>query len=117
MLHGLKNTSTFFQSTISSLFHELQDAMIAWIDDFTVHAKSKSELVDHIENYFGVSSKHDLSLSAKSCLFYTKNVKWCGWIMDKEGYQLEKYGSQSKYGLSNKCGRDPSIRPLLPVDE
>lgn len=51
VLHGLKNASAYFQSTIPPLFDDIEHAMKAWIDDFTIHSKSEEELLDNLEKF------------------------------------------------------------------
>lgn len=88
MLHCLKNASAYFQFTTPPLFDELSDAIKAWIDDSTIHAKTESELMHHIENFFAICSKQNLRLSAQKCSIYTKKAKWCKRTSDNEVYQL-----------------------------
>lgn len=46
VIHGLNNASEYFQSTISSLFENEKQAMKALIDDFTLHTKTDTQLLD-----------------------------------------------------------------------
>lgn len=50
VLHGLKNASSYFQSTIPPLFDIMRYSMKAWIEDFTLHTHTELELVGHLEN-------------------------------------------------------------------
>lgn len=89
VLHGLENTSANFQFAIPPLFPELKDTMKAWSDDFIIHARTELELLNYLEKCFHVCSKYNLRLSAKKFLFYSKEVRWCGRIIDSEGYKLD----------------------------
>lgn len=89
VLHGLKNASAYFQSTIPPLFDEMKDAVKAWIDDFTIHCKTEDMLLENLEKFFRICTRHNLRVSAKKTVLYTKRVKWCGRIIDSEGYQLD----------------------------
>lgn len=75
MLHQLKNASAYFQSTIAPLFDKMKNAMKAWIDDFSIHAKTESNLLEHVEDFFKICDEHNLRLSAKKCSFYRKKEK------------------------------------------
>lgn len=48
--HGLKNESAYIPSTVPTLLIELIYVMKAWIDDFIIHAKTASELLNHLGN-------------------------------------------------------------------
>lgn len=78
VLHGLKNSTAHFQATIPPLFDELRQNLKAWWDDFTIHFQSENDSLDALGTFFAICKKHNLILSAKTCLFYLRKVKWCG---------------------------------------
>lgn len=51
VLYGLKNAAAYFQSAIPPLYDNLKNSIKAWIDDFVIHAKSKDDLLDHLEDF------------------------------------------------------------------
>lgn len=61
VLHGLKKASSYFQSTIPLLFEELKESMNAWIDDFTLHAKTEDKLISHGNTFFTICKKIQLT--------------------------------------------------------
>lgn len=85
----------YFQSTIPTLFEELKDAINAWIDGFIVHTKTEDDLTGHLDLFCATCAKYKLYLSAKKCEFYARRVKWCGRIIDSEGYQLDPRNIQA----------------------
>lgn len=50
VLHGFKNASAYFQSTIPPLFDDMKGAINAWIDYFTIHSKSEDDLLDNLKS-------------------------------------------------------------------
>lgn len=89
VLHELKHFAVYFQSTIPPLFDSMRHAMKACIDDFTLHIKTESQLIDHLEEFFNICSKHNLYLSAKSPCYISKKVKLCGRFIDSDRYKLD----------------------------
>lgn len=89
VLHGLKNATSHFQSTIPPLFSDIQEHMKSWVDDFSLHAKTETELLKALESFLSTCVRFNLTLSAKKCSFYSKSIKWCGRIIDSSGYQLD----------------------------
>ena len=88
-LPGLTNATSYFQSTVEPLFQELRSSMKAWLDDFNLHSKTETELLHLLERFFDICSTHNLFLSARKCEFFTKRVRWCGRVINKDGYQLD----------------------------
>lgn len=85
VLHGLKNASAYFESTIPPLFDKLTSAIKTWIDDSRIHCKTEKELLEHVEGFFEICNKHKIRLLAKKCSFHTKKVKWFGRVIDRNG--------------------------------
>lgn len=55
---------------------------MACIDGFTLHAKLKDGMLGQLDKVFEIYARYNLTLSAKTCEFYSKKVKWCGRIID-----------------------------------
>lgn len=49
VLHGLKNASAYFQSTIPPLLDHIKKEIKVWIDDFTTHAKFEQALLRYLK--------------------------------------------------------------------
>lgn len=89
VLHGLTNAVSHFQSSVEPLFAELRPNVKGWIDDFNLHDETEDSLLDKVEKFLYICDKHDLILSAKKCVFFKKEIKWCGRIIDGDGYRLD----------------------------
>lgn len=75
VLHGLQNSADYFHSTIPPLFDNMRHAIKPWIDDFTLHTGTESQLLEHLSKLCNMCSKHNLYLSAKTSVLYIKEVK------------------------------------------
>lgn len=60
VLHGLENASAFFLSTILLLLHTISHAIKAWTEKLALQTDTRSQLLDHLEEFFNISSKHSL---------------------------------------------------------
>lgn len=77
---------TYFQSTIPPLFDKRKSIIKAWNDVCTIHAKTESELAEHVKDFLKESDEHNLRIPAKKYSSYVKNEKWRGWVIDSSGY-------------------------------
>lgn len=89
VLHELKNASAYYQSTIPPLFDEMKHVFKAWIDDFILYAPTEMDLLQRLDEFFMICGKYNLRFSATKSVFFTRMVKWCGRIIDRDGYQLD----------------------------
>ena len=89
VLQGLTNAAPHFQSIIEPLFSELRSNMKAWLDDFNLFAKTEDELLNLLNQFFKICKKHNLFLSAKKCSFFAEEIKWCGRLINKNGYRMD----------------------------
>ena len=55
-LPGLPNSTSYFRSTIERLFAEFRGNVKAWLDNFSIHARSETGLLDHLETFFRICS-------------------------------------------------------------
>lgn len=98
VLQGLKNATSYFQSTVEPLFSNLRKHLKAWLDDFNLHGESENELLDYLEEFILTCKKYGLFLSAKKCTFFAKEIKWCGRIIDSSGFRMDPRNAE---GLKN----------------
>lgn len=89
VLQGLTNATCHFQGTVEPLFKELRSMLKAWLDDFTLHAKSEEELLEGLRKYFQICQRTGLFLSAKKNRYFKQSVRWCGRIITKDGYTMD----------------------------
>lgn len=100
VLQGLRNAVAHFQSSIAPLFHDLKHCLKAFPYDFNLFNDSIENQFLSLELFFSICDKHDLFLSAKKCKltcieFFLQEVKWCGRIIDKNGYHRNPTHLQS----------------------
>ena len=86
-LPGLTNATAHFQSTIEPLFKELRKNLKAWRDDFILHSHTEEELLRVLERFVEICAERELFLSAKKCLFFESELKWCGRTISGKGYR------------------------------
>eukprot|EP00171_Calliarthron_tuberculosum_P020891 IDg20891t1 len=89
VLQGLTNAVSHFQRSVEPLFASLRNCMKAWLDDFTGFARTESELLDMLEKFFKICMQRNLYLSARKSTLFTREVKWCGRIINKNGYKMD----------------------------
>lgn len=69
------------------------------IDDFIIHTKTESDLLQQLREFFEICRQHNLYLSTKKRSFYEKEVKWCGRIIDSPGYRKDPSNFQAMRNL------------------
>ena len=89
VLPGLANAAAHFQRSIEPLFSELRDSMKAWLDDFNLHAGTKSQLLDALAKIFAICERRSLYLSARKCVLFAREIKWCGRLVSGTGYKID----------------------------
>lgn len=91
---GVMNGGSNFSSRVEPCFQKIRDAyeidpFKAWLDDIVTHARTEDELIDKLEMFFKVCEEKNLKLSAKKCLFFLREVTWCGRIVDEDGVRFD----------------------------
>ena len=89
VLQGLTNAAAYFQSNIEPLFGELRDNLKAWLDDFNLHAPDEDTLLTKFARFLEICKERGLYLSAKKCVFFAPEIKWCGRIVSGDGYTMD----------------------------
>lgn len=89
MLQRLANSASHFQSSVEPLFNNIREILKAFLDDFSLHQKTESGLLEVMERFFELCEKYGLFLSPKKCPFFKKELKWCGIIRSKDGIKLD----------------------------
>ena len=98
VLPGLANATSHFQSTIEPLFSGLRNNMKAWLDDLILHAVNESTLLDKLEAFIEIFKSLNLFLSAKKCVLFSREIRWCGRVVSSAGYRMD---SAKVSGLRN----------------
>lgn len=89
VLHGFKNFSAYFHSTILPVFQDMPDAMKIRINDFIIHRKTEKQFISKLQNISSNCVKHNLVVSAQKFAFLVNFVIWCGRIIDSQGFEMD----------------------------
>ena len=89
VLPGLANAAAYFQSPVEPLLAELRGNMKAWLDDFNLHATEETELLELLERFFSICTEKRLLISARKSVLFATELKWCGRIINAEGYTID----------------------------
>ena len=84
VLSGLSNATSYFQSTVESLFEEMRENRKAWLEDFNLHARDEKQLLDLIERFFFIYGNYGLYYVGEGIFFFSTSLKWCGRIIKPE---------------------------------
>lgn len=95
VLQGLTNATAHFQSKVEPFFAELIANMKAWLDDFNLHSRDERTILALLERFFEICSEHNLILSAKKCVFFTNEIKWCGRVVNMDGFSMDQSKSEA----------------------
>ncbi|KAE9042606.1 hypothetical protein PR002_g3826 [Phytophthora rubi] len=83
---GASDSATHFQLQMQDCFRDmLYDNLLVWIDDLLLFAKTPEEYLAKLREFFAVLRARRLKLNAKKCLLFSKQVTWCGKVVDGEG--------------------------------
>ena len=107
VLPGLANDTAYFQSSVEPLFSELWENMKAWLNDFNLFCNSEEQLLHLLKRLFEICRQHGLLLSAKKSVLFARELKWCGRIIDAQGYRMDP---------SNVAGLQNMDLPRNPAD-
>lgn len=86
---GLTNATTHFQSTVEPLFRVRRQNMMYWLGDFNLHEKEENFLLQSLQAFFGIFDSHNLFLSAKKFCFLANEIKWCGRLINCNGFKMD----------------------------
>lgn len=89
VLQSPKHFSLLFQSTFPLLMDSRKLAIKSCINNFTLHTRTESQLLNHLEETFETCTKCNLYFSAKMSVLYTKKIKWCSWVVDCERNKVD----------------------------
>lgn len=89
VLPGLANARSYFQITVEPFSRELIEHMKSWLHEFNVHGATESELLNIMEKFFDICSRHNLYLPAVKSKLFAKQKKWCGRVIDASEYTMD----------------------------
>lgn len=86
---GVVNSPANFQQKFEPCFTALRDNLKAWIDDFMMYAFSETELLSLIHRFLLICRYKNLVISLPKSSFFSTSIKWCGRIIDGNGYRFD----------------------------
>ena len=86
VLHGAKNSGSYFQSAMESMFGHLE--ILIYIDDLLGYANAPEELLKKLRSVFTVCREKGLKMSPNKCKLVTYEVQFCGRIINKNGIKF-----------------------------
>lgn len=94
VLHGLENEVAYFPVSVRKCFQNMQEDLRTWLHDFVLYSEDEDSLVNYLELFLFTCYELSFSMSTKICQFF-KNIRWCGRIIDTDGYKLDRQNSQA----------------------
>ncbi|KAJ0392197.1 hypothetical protein ATCC90586_010566 [Pythium insidiosum] len=83
---GATDAVAYCQGVVAEIFGDLLGhGVLCWLDDILGYAKDEEALLDLLEAVLRRSAKYGLKLHAKKCVFFAREVKWCGKVVSAEG--------------------------------
>lgn len=100
---GLNLSSKVFQRIISSIFDI--EGVEPYIADIVVHGKTIEEHDRRLEQVLKVATEYNIKFNSEKCVFNTKEVKFLGHIIDKEGIHIDNKKVEAVLKLSPPSDR------------
>jgi len=83
---GLKNTTSTFTRTMSSVFKELGNKFLKiFVDDLNIHSKNWEKHLQHLEVVLSKLREINLKLNPNKCCFVAKSITFLGHMVSNEG--------------------------------
>jgi hypothetical protein len=86
MPFGLKNATSTFTRTMSTVFKELGDKFLKiFVDDLNVHSENWAEHLQHLDAVFLKLREVNLKLNLGKCCFAARSITFLGHVASHEG--------------------------------
>ncbi len=86
MPFGLKNATSTFTRTMSTVFKELGDKFLKiFVDDLNVHSENWEGHLQHLDDVFLKLREVNLKLNPSKCCFVVRSVTFLGHVVSDEG--------------------------------
>ena len=79
---GLVNAGALFQELMNTVLEGLPFAF-PYIDDIAIVSETPEQHFEHIKLVFGRLREHKLKLKLKKCNFFTEEIKYLGFLVNK----------------------------------
>ena len=85
---GLTNAPRDFSRIMYQILGDLSFVEI-YLDDFTVHSRTKEEHLQHLEQVFQRLSDNNLKINREKCHWFLKSIKLLGHIISENSIQMD----------------------------
>jgi hypothetical protein len=86
MPFGLKNATSTFTKTMSSIFKEMGDKFLkVFVDDLNIHSENWEDHLRHLGAMLSRLREVNLKLNPSKCCFDTESIVFLGHVVSKEG--------------------------------
>jgi hypothetical protein len=65
------------------------------LDDCLLHTKTEDDLLATLNFFFKQCREHGLKLHASKCMFFATTVRYCGWLINKDGVRFDSKNMQA----------------------
>jgi hypothetical protein len=90
MPFGLKNATSTFTRTMSSVFKEMGDKFLkVFVDDLNIHSENWEDHLRHLGDVLSRLREVNLKLNPSKCCFATESIVFLGYVVSKEGTKLD----------------------------
>jgi hypothetical protein len=90
MPFGLKNATSTFTRTMSSIFKELGNKFLkVFVDDLNIHSENWEDHLQHLEAVLSKLREVNLKLNPSKCCFAAKSITFLGHVVSNEGTKLD----------------------------
>ena len=87
---GARNSAAHFQKIMQSVLGDLVlVAVLLYLDDVLVYAKTEDELLDAIERVLECLRRANISVKPTKCDLYARKLVWCGHTVSAEGVSTD----------------------------
>ena len=63
--------------------------MLQWLDDFLLHAKTETDLLNHVETFLEICREKGLKVHAQKIKIFCRSATFCGRKIDSTGLRYD----------------------------
>ncbi|XP_047522868.1 uncharacterized protein K02A2.6-like [Pieris napi] len=88
LVYGLASSPGIFQKFMANLFKDIPD-VITFYDDILLKSRNFKSHLETIEKVFSILQNNGLKIKKNKCNFLASEVKYLGYIIDKDGIRVD----------------------------
>ena len=90
MSYGVKLATRIFQRFTKYALANIPYTAVK-VDDFLISGKTDADHLENIENVFRVLKEVGATVNKKKCMFFVKEIKYVGFVINKNGIRLNPH--------------------------